>query len=202
MLLTGLWYHSVVATPIRFRRVRKSGVSFIRISLHNGARFHVENSTRLRLIRSFNHLLCSTLLPPSDFFLWRVIIRLWSSSRMKKSMTLLQRIEIGNGRTEGEKSEGKRWQDGWKPKALGSASFTSTEGQVSMCNQAVIPFAHIWPFCPLSYIVSSSHCFEKWPTAVKNGQLLQSWIEHQSLIQHPGHSADNTSWWEPSWSST
>ena len=63
MLLTGLQYQSVLVTLIRFQHVRKSEASFIRISPHNGACFHVENSTRLLLIRYFNHLLCSTFGP-------------------------------------------------------------------------------------------------------------------------------------------
>lgn len=83
MLLTGLQYQSVLVTLIRFQHVRKSEASFIRISPHNGACFHVENSTRLLLIRYFNHLLCSTFGPTVP--LWRVIKRLWSSSRRKNS---------------------------------------------------------------------------------------------------------------------
>lgn len=63
MLLTGLQYQSVLVTLIRFQHVRKSEASFIRISPHNGACFHVENSTRLLLIRYFNHLRGSTFGP-------------------------------------------------------------------------------------------------------------------------------------------
>lgn len=74
MLLTGLQYQSAPVTLIRFRHVRESEASFIRIRPHNGACFHVENSTRPLLIRHFNHLLCSTFGPTVP--LWRVIKRL------------------------------------------------------------------------------------------------------------------------------
>lgn len=74
MLLTGLQYQSAPVTLIRFRHVREGEASFIRIRPHNGACFHVENSTRLLLIRYFNHLLCSTFGPTVP--LWRVIKRL------------------------------------------------------------------------------------------------------------------------------
>lgn len=101
MLLTGLQYQSVLVTLIRFQHVRKSEASFIRISPHNGACFHVENSTRLLLIRYFNHLLCSTFGPTVP--LWRVIKRLWSSSRRKNSWHCSD--EVGDG------SKGEAWRE-------------------------------------------------------------------------------------------
>lgn len=99
MLLTGLQYQSVLVTLIRFQHVRKSEASFIRISPHNGACFHVENSTRLLLIRYFNHLLCSTFGPTVP--LWRVIKRLWSSSRRKNSWHCSDEVGDGSARKPG-----------------------------------------------------------------------------------------------------
>lgn len=103
MLLTGLQYQSVLVTLIRFQHVRKSEASFIRISPHNGACFHVENSTRLLLIRYFNHLLCSTFGPTVP--LWRVIKRLWSSSRRKNSWHCSGEVGDGPERKPGRSQE-------------------------------------------------------------------------------------------------
>lgn len=162
MLLTGLQYQSVLVTLIRFQHVRKSEASFIRISPHNGACFHVENSTRLLLIRYFNHLLCSTFGPTVP--LWRVIKRLWSSSRRKNSWHCSG--EDGHG------SEGEAWKE---------------SGKIGFCWPIAWSWATRGNMCPLSppFNALYGYCWTETHEANFRADAKRDWgliIERTSLV--------------------
>lgn len=163
MLLTGLQYQSVLVTLIRFQHVRKSEASFIRISPHNGACFHVENSTRLLLIRYFNHLLCSTFGPTVP--LWRVIKRLWSSSGRKNSWHCSGEVGDCSERKPG-RSQGWEGPVGLEPgRGWPGAS----------CAHCSTPFNTLW-----------CYCWAKTPLVESTGQISGQVVREARGTCQPG----------------